>query len=67
MNTEVTEMTNMDWIINIENLAERVADSLGSEVAASAFARFGATGIDNLNPAYFSEVFSELMLMDEDS
>ena len=32
----------------------------------SPFARYGATCFDDLNPAYYSEVFGDLMLMDED-
>lgn len=59
-------MNRKDWIINIENLASRVAASLGSGVAVSVFARYGATGIEDLNPVYYSEVFSDLMLIDAD-
>ena len=59
-------MTNLDWIINIEDLAARVAAKEGTAVAASVFARYGARSVEDLNPAYYSEVFSDLMLIDAD-
>ena len=59
-------MTKLDWQINIENLADRVAENLGAEVALSAFRRVGATCFDDLNPADYEDVFSDLMLMDSD-
>lgn len=59
-------MNKYDWEINITNLAVRVADKYGSEVAASVFHRFGVTRFEDLSPAYYSEVFGDLMQMDED-
>ena len=59
-------MTRLDWEINITTLAESVAEKYGAEVARTPFARYGATCFDDLNPAYYSEVFGDLMLMDED-
>lgn len=53
-------MNTYDWEINITELASRVADKYGSEVAASAFHRFGATCFKDLNPAYYNEVFGDL-------
>ena len=59
-------MTKMDWQINIENLAARVAETYGSAVAASVFARYDATDFEDLSPAYYDQVFGDLMLIDED-
>jgi len=59
-------MTRLDWEININNLADSVAEKHGAEVAASVFARVGATCFDDLSPAHYGEVFGDLMLMDED-
>lgn len=64
--SEVFEMTKMDWQINIENLAARVAETYGSDVAASVFARYDATCFDDLSPAYYDQVFGDLMLIDAD-
>ena len=59
-------MTKMDWQINIENLAARVAETYGSDVAASVFARYDATDFEDLSPAYYDQVFGDLILIDED-
>ncbi len=64
--SEVFEMTKMDWQINIENLAARVAETYGSDVAASVFARYDATCFDDLSLAYYDQVFGDLMLIDAD-
>jgi len=60
-------MTRLDWRINIENLAESVAEKHGAKAAASVFRRFGATCFDDLSPEHYCEVFGDLMLMDEDN
>ncbi len=59
-------MTKTDWEINIENTAASVAAKYGNEVAASVFKRYGATYFEDLSPIYYSEVFGDLMLIDED-
>lgn len=59
-------MTRLDWEINITNLAESVAEKHGAEVSITPFARYGATSFEDLNPAYYGEVFGDLMLMDLD-
>lgn len=59
-------MTNLDWEINIQNAAESVAAKYGNEVAASVFKRYDATNFEDLSPAYYAEVFGDLMLIDED-
>lgn len=59
-------MTKTDWRINIENLAERVAEKYGIEAATTPFKRVDATCFDDLDQAYYSEVFGDLMQMNED-
>ena len=59
-------MTRLDWQINIENLAERVAEIYGAKVVTSVFARYDATGFDDLNPVYYGQVFGDLMQMESD-
>lgn len=59
-------MTKTDWKINIENTAASIAAKYGNEVAASVFRRYDASCFDDLNPAYYGEVFGDLMLIDED-
>ena len=54
------------WEVNIENLAERVAATYGTEVATSVFARYDATCFDDLSFAFYDQVFSDLMLIDAD-
>lgn len=59
-------MTRTDWEINIENLADSVAEKCGEKVALSAFQRAGATCFEDLNPAHYEEVFGDLMLIDSE-
>ena len=59
-------MTKNDWRINIEALAASVAAKYGNEVAESAFTLYDATCFEDLSPVYYSEVFGDLMLIDED-
>lgn len=59
-------MTRQNWQINIENTAASVAAQYGNEVAVSVFRRYDATCFEDLNPAYYAEVFGDLMLIDED-
>lgn len=60
-------MTKLDWEINIENLATSVAEAYGKETVEGVFARFDATCFDDLNPSYYGDLFSDLMLMVADS
>ena len=59
-------MTRTDWEINIQNTAESVASIYGNEVGVSVFRRYDATCFENLSPAYYAEVFGDLMQIDED-
>lgn len=57
---EVHSMTRIDWEINIEDMASRVAEKYGTDVAAAVFARYDATCFDDLNPWYYDQVFGDL-------
>lgn len=59
-------MTKFDWEININNLADSVTEKHGTDAAKTPFVRYDATCFDDLSPIYYSEVFGDLMLMDED-
>lgn len=59
-------MTKLDWEINIGDLAERVAETYGSDAAASVFTKYNATCFEDLCPCYYGDVFGELMQMDAD-
>lgn len=62
MNKSEAEM----WRISIENDADMVCSMYGSEIAESVFRRHGATCFDDLSPACYEEVFSDLELMIND-
>lgn len=55
------------WIINIENAASAIYSQFGSNVAKSVFKRYDSNGIYDLNPCYYSEVFSDLELIANDN
>lgn len=54
------------WETNIENTASRVAAEYGSDVVNSVFAKYDATGLHNLTPHYYSDVFADLELIAND-
>ncbi len=62
----MTKSERRNWLINIENSAAAVELQLGSAVVRSVFKRYGAHSIKDLNPCYFSEVFSELYAIEAD-
>lgn len=59
-------MTRLDWQINIENYASRVAEEHDSNVVLSVFARYGATCFEDLSPSVYTEVFADLQMIAED-
>lgn len=63
----ITKTEKDMWIINIENATSAVCSEYGSDIAKSVFQRYGANGIYNLSPCYYSEVFSDLELMANDN
>lgn len=54
------------WVTNIENTSSRVSAEYGSAVVNSVFAKYEATGLHNLAPQYYSEVFADLELIAND-
>ncbi|MCI2192515.1 MAG: hypothetical protein LKK46_00040 [Ancrocorticia sp.] len=54
------------WHINIESSADEVCSIYGAAVAKAVFARYDATCFDDLSPACYEEVFSDLELMIND-
>lgn len=63
----MTQLSNENWLINIENTAAEVADMYGYEVVESVFQRFQAKCIEELNPSDYPAVFSELYAIEIDS
>jgi hypothetical protein len=59
-------MTKLDWEINIENLAAKVAETYGSEVVEAIFARYDSTCFDDLYSAVYDQLFGDLMQMESD-
>lgn len=53
-------MTDLDWLINIEDASERAAAMYGQAVVDDVFRRHGAHGVDDLASCYYSDVFAEL-------
>lgn len=60
-------MTKIDWKINIEYLAAKVAKEYGVDSVAFIFARYDATNFEDLSPCFYEDVFGDLMQMDADS
>lgn len=55
-----------DYIDSIEESASIICEELGPEVVNSVFKRYGAQNIEDLNPTYLPEVFSELYAIEVD-
>lgn len=53
-------LSERDWIINIENVATKIAAEYGQAVVDSVFCRFDAHSLEDLAPCYYNEVFSDL-------
>ena len=62
----MTKSEHRNWIINIENTAATVSAQVGQAVVDSVFRRYGAHGIEDLNPSDLSEVFNELYAIEAD-
>lgn len=60
-------MNYKDCIINIENVACEVSKLLGAETVKHILMKHGARTIEDLNPAYYDEVFDELDFMASDA
>lgn len=62
----MTKSERRNWIINIENTAAAVSVQVGQAVVDSVFKRYGAHGIEDLNPSDLPEVFSDLYAIEAD-
>lgn len=62
----MTKEERENWIINIENSASAISSQAGSAVVDGVFQRCGAYSIENLNPSYLPDVFSELYAIEND-
>lgn len=59
-----TEREN--WIINIENCADRIASEIRYETVRAVLEKYGARCIEDLRPHQYNEVFSELFAIEAD-
>ena len=62
----MTKSERRNWIINVENTAAIVSAQVGQAVVDSVFKRYGAHGIEDLNPSDLPGVFSELYAIEAD-
>ena len=62
----MANISNSDYIASIEQSVSAISAELGSRVAESVFKRYGAHSIEDLNPAYLPDVFSELYAIEAD-
>lgn len=57
----MTRIERRNWITNIESSAAAVESQLGSAVVNSVFERYGAHGIEDLNPSDLPDVSANYM------
>lgn len=57
---------NLDYIASIEQSVSVISTELDGRIAESVFERYRAHGIDDLNPSYLPDVFSELYAIKAD-
>lgn len=62
----MSNINNSDYIASIEQSVSVISAELSSRVAGSVFERYGAHGIEDLNPSYLPDVFSELYAIEAD-
>jgi len=62
----MANISNSDYIASIEQSVSVIIAELGSNVAESVFERYGAHDIDDLDPSYLPDVFSELYVIEAD-
>lgn len=56
----MANISNYNYIASIEQSVLIINTELGNRVAESVFERYGTHGIEDLNPSYLPDVFSEL-------
>lgn len=62
----MANISNSDYIASIEQSVSAISTKLDSKVAESVFERYEAHGLDDLNPSYLPDVFSELYAIEAD-
>lgn len=62
----MANISNSDYISSIEHSISVISAELGNSVAESVFERYGAKGIEDLNPSYLPDVFSDLYAIEAD-
>lgn len=62
----MSNINNSDYIASIEESVSVISAEFSSRVAESVFERYGAHGIEDLNPSYLPDVFSELYAIEAD-
>ena len=62
----MTKDERENWITNIENSASTISSQVGSAVVDGVFQRYSAHSIEDLNPSYLPDVFSELYAIEAD-
>ena len=63
----MTRNEQNNWQINIETLAARAAKVHNPSLVRFIFKKYDADGFHDLSPCYFSEVFSELEMLNNDN
>ena len=56
----MANISNYNYIASIEQSVLIINTELDNRLAESVFERYGAHGIEDLNPSYLPDVFSEL-------
>lgn len=62
----MSNVSNADYIASIEQSVSVIDTKLDSSVVRSVFERYGAHGIEDLNPSDLPEVFSDLYAIEAD-
>lgn len=62
----MANIRNFDYIASIEHSVSVISAELGNSVAESVCERYGAHDIEDLNPTYLPDVFSDLYAIEAD-
>ena len=62
----MAKISDSNFMASIEQSVSVINTELDSKVAAAVFERYGAHGVEDLNPTYLPEVFSELYAIEAD-
>jgi len=54
------------WQISIEQSSAFIESQIGADAVIAAFAKYGATGLEDLSPSHYSELFGELYAIEAD-